>query len=677
MAKNQSLNIPIIGKLALKSLLITKYELQQGMVVCSDSTDKSKALKEYFELNELISFKNLQRLAKAAKALEFRKKEFKFGEIAIKKNFINNSVLTLALDDQKNAIKKGNKVSQIGEMLVDAGFLTAKQRNSVLKLQKRFRKKYLQSSAKINQAIDTKKNNDILKKPLNSTKKITEEQGLLLASETISNGLKLEISRDLMTAFLTKTDSFDEAVTVDQIKDSLFDKKIVSGIVVDQMIQGFISSQGFKLKAFKIAQGINPIEGKNAEVEFFFNTSYLKAGGMSTDGIIDFKDRGLIPYTNEGTVLAEKIPMVESRHGLNIYGNRIETVKGIDFAWKYGTGVKISEDGRKLIAAVKGFPKYSLAGRVFVYNEYTTQGDVDYETGHINYDGNVNVTGRIKSGFKVTGNDIRAIELDGGDIIADGNVHITGGINSSNIYARGSVYAKFMHNSKVQCLGDVMIASEVVDSQIECSGECAVTAGKIISSNITSKLGVKAKDIGSEKAKSCIINIGHDIFTTKELTKIKVRVDSLTTRMRELKKVKEELRLKSNSIQKKITEYAHIQDRAQLEEKELNSKIATMGKNADKRLSVEEMHNDINLLQESAKNAEKTLNICFNKSENLDVLIAKEDDKLQSLEKKYQDLLAERDNLLQWAKEYRHKNTSCKSYRDSTCYERGKTENCI
>ena len=46
-----------------------------------------------------------------------------------------------------------------------------------------------------------------------------------------------------------------------------------------------------------------PIQGKNARVEFFFNTDYLKAGDLSIDGGIDFKDRGEIPHVEEGTVL--------------------------------------------------------------------------------------------------------------------------------------------------------------------------------------------------------------------------------------------------------------------------------------------------------------------------------------------------------------------------------------
>ncbi|MEN8211891.1 MAG: FapA family protein, partial [Thermodesulfobacteriota bacterium] len=207
---------------------------------------------------------------------------------------------------------------------------------------------------------------------------------------------------------------------------------------------------------------------------------------MTEDGVIDFKDRGEITHVEKGTVLAEKIPMKESRQGHNIYGNQIDTVPAKNSFIKYGAGVKISEDGFKLLASVAGFPKLSLSGRTSVHKEYITQGDVDYETGHIDYDGNVNVKGRVKSGFKVRGNDINIIELDGGIVTAEGNVRIAGGINKGEIYSKGNVYAKYIHNAKVACMGDVIITKEIVDSDIECSGGCIVENGKIMTSQISS-----------------------------------------------------------------------------------------------------------------------------------------------------------------------------------------------
>ena len=249
-----------------------------------------------------------------------RQKEFKFGTIAVRKGFINQSVLKLALEEQQTAIKIQKKFHLVSDILVEAGMLTAKQRDYILKLQKRVRQEVKKGSQeKADKPFPDDKENsgkDPEDQALdNSAETISEkkaDKSVLLESEIIAGGTKFEISKDFMGAFLSKTDHFDNNITLTEIKEALLDKGIVLGIVSDEMIEGFINSSGFKTKSFRVARGILPIRGKDAKVEFFFNTDYLKAGGLTKDGVIDFKDRGEIPYVEEGTVLAEKIPMVES-----------------------------------------------------------------------------------------------------------------------------------------------------------------------------------------------------------------------------------------------------------------------------------------------------------------------------------------------------------------------------
>lgn len=219
--------------------------------------------------------------------------------------------------------------------------------------------------------------------------------------------------------------------------------------------------------------------------------------------------------------------MVLARQGQNIYGDEIETLPGQDIPLRFGKGATLSEDGLKVLAEVRGYPKYSLAGVIFVHNEYTAPGDVDYETGHIDYDGNVNIKGCIKSGFKVRGNDIKTIELDGGIVEAEGDVVVAGGINEGKIYARGNVFAKFIHNSEITCMGNVQVGKEIVDSTIEIGGACIIENGKLISSEVAAKMGVSARHIGTEMAGPSILKIGRDTFTEKELGKNKTKIRAM------------------------------------------------------------------------------------------------------------------------------------------------------
>ncbi len=654
---NQKLKIPLIGLLALKNLFVTKKDLREALLSCSGKKDLDLALKDYFLSNELISSRNMKRLSKAAKALGKRQKELKFGEIAIRKGFVNQSVLKLALGEQADDIKNKKKVRRIGNLFVDAGMLSTKQRDYILRLQKRTK----QENNQISQVLPTE--NAVDKgTPVSENQKATASAGPsgilddtdakdvgLLEPEIIDGGISLAISKDFMAAFFLKTNQFDKNITLQEIKTALFDKGIVLGIVVDEMIEGFINSSGFKSKPFRIAKGVAPIRGRDARVEFFFNTDYLKAGGMTNDGVIDFKDRGEIPFVEEGTVLAEKIPMVESSRGRNIFGDEMETIPGKDIPSKCGKGAKLSEDGFKVLAGVPGFPKYTLSGHISVHQEYIAEGDVDYETGHISYDGNVNIKGRIKSGFKVKGYEVKTVEIDGGTVDADGDVKVTGGINEGNIFARGNVYAKFIHNSEIVCMGNVIVQKEIVDTEVESSGSCVVENGKIIASKIGAKMGVKAQHIGTQMSGPATIIVGHDVFTTKELEKIRKLLDNLEKQNAHHQENKEKLKEENLALQEQITEFAHVQDRTQLKEREINSTIDSMPDEPDNSETIDDFKQTIEQLRITAQKAEEELDVRFEKSEEIEELLTKEDQEIEILVNRREDLVEERTNLVQWS----------------------------
>ena len=649
--KKQS-KLPLIGALALKNQLVTKAELEVGLSHCKDAKDPETALKTYFIDQELISNKNIQRLALAAKAINIRQKEYTFGAIALAKGFINKSVLDLALEDQQEDIKNKKKPRLIGDMMVEAGLLTGRQRDYILKLQNRVRKNTGSS------ATDTpsRPQSPASGSPASEQTTVSESNGAapsetqevtLLEPEIISGGVRLQVSSDFMSAFLTKTENFNEDILASDIKDELFDRGIVSGIVDDEMIEGFIQSTGFKTQSFRVAKGVRSIQGQDAKVEFFFNTDYLKAGGMDENGYIDFKQRGEIPLVEKGTVLAEKTPRVEARWGQNIYGDEVITEKGEDVPLRYGKGVVLSEDGLKLLAGVRGYPKYSLGGVIFVHEAYTTGGDVDYETGHIEFDGNVNVKGCIKSGFRVKGNDITTVELDGGVVEADGDLNVAGGINEGKIYARGSVYAKFIHNSEIICMGDVYIQKEIVDSVIETSGSCSIANGKLISSKVTAKMGLMARNIGTEMAAPSTIKVGHDAFTEKELKKNKGQVAELKEKISAEEAKSDTLKEQNTQLQKEITELAHTQDRAQLEQRELEAQIKDPA-HADEKDALGRKLAELNA---TADLSEQKLDQCFEKTEALEGAIRKVNRIVSGLKKQRDDLITERNNLTKWAKE--------------------------
>ncbi|MCK5312798.1 MAG: DUF342 domain-containing protein, partial [Desulfobacteraceae bacterium] len=533
----------------------------------------------------------------------------------------------------------------IGDMLVEAGIITIEHRNLILKAQKRLIKEIKHSYDN----TDTRSaNNKFVKKKADTADQ--KQSAKISKVEIIEYGIKLEIKHDNLTALIFKTEDFDNNVNPDDIRDLLIKKGIVFGIVSDDLFLGFIKSSGFKKKGFIAAKGTKPIKGENAKVEYLFDTDHLKAGGLSSSGRIDFKDRGIIPQVEKGTVLAEKTPLKESFSGKTVFNVELTTKKAQDIKLRYGQGVKLSEDGLKTIASVNGYPKLTWAGLVVVNKEYATTGDVNYKTGHIKYDGNIKIKGCIKDGFKVKGNDIMAREIEGGIIHAEGDLNITNGINEAKIYAKGNVYAKFVHNSNIVCMGNIYIAKEIVDSKIDTSGACITKDGKIISCKITAKMGVFAKQVGTELSEPNIIKTGHDAFVSKELSNIKGKISTLTKEKNKKENKKEKLIDENKKHHKAATHLANLQEKSRTNLIKISTKLdSVMEKNGKKEESAK-LETTFSTLKNEDKKIDKKLTSCFDKIDAMEKQLKGAEESFSTIKQNIDDLRQERQHLLDWNK---------------------------
>ncbi len=551
--------------------------------------------------------------------------QIKFGGIAIKMGLISKNNLEFILEEQESdKALSSRKPKLVGDMLIEAGLITGKQRDSVLKEQKKLLKKI--------------------------EKTIKNKEELLLEPELVSHGLKLQITADFLAAFLIKTDQFDKRCTVKDIKDILIDKDIISGVVTDPMIISFLKSPVFKEKPFRIAKGIVPVQGEDAKIDFFFETEHLKAGGVDMDGQIDFKDRGIIPQVEKDMVLAIKTPMIEAEPGKNIYGETVSVEPVCDIQIKAGKGTQFSKNNLQVSAAVKGHPKISHGGEICVQEEYIIDGDVDYETGHIDYEGNIHIKGSINSGFKVRGNNIKANAIDDGIIDAQGNIKISDGINSGKILVNGDLSATFIHKSHISCVGDVVVKKEIIDATIENRGRCTMEAGKIISSKITSKMGVFVKNIGTEKGKPSTIRVGLDIFSEKELQENKISIANFNEALEDMIAKQNKNEKKREEIEETILKYTKIKNNSHIFKQRIISKINSLKKGGEEIKYPEAIKKKLMELKADGKLAMEKLELCSKTNNNLIKQIKELTQKIGKQKLKIKNLEFARENILKWIK---------------------------
>ncbi len=666
---NKKTDYPVIGQLALKHSLIKEEELKKALADCADKKNINEALKKYFIAKQLISEKDIKRLNTAAKAIILRQKDIRFGVIAVNLGLIHKSLVEMALDEQKKEINLKNKARPIGNILVEAGIISSAERDMILKEQQKLQEEYrLQKEKQTAGRLIQQEKKNIAKHKDKPAAQIQEKaEGIekkLLEYEYEENsininfartrefplGLKLIVPEDGLEAFLMKTEKFNKNTKVKDILDILENEKITFGIVDNTLINGFIKSKTFNKKPFRVAMGQKPQPGKNGEIKYFFDTNRLKPGKIDKDGKMDFKDRGKIPYVKKGTILAEKIPAVKGKDGKNIFSKIVPAKPVSDVKLKYDKGAFFSDNNTKIIAAIDGQPKLSWAGVVSVLDEFIAKQDVDFETGHIDYQGNIRIHGCVQNGFKVKGNNIWANEIDGGIIHAKGNVIVNGIISKARIYSRGNIQAKFIQKSTILSMGDINIEKEIVDSKIENSGACIIRKGKILNSRITSKLGVYVKDIGTEMSMPSIITTSIDIFILKETERLENKIYEQQMNLSVSERKKEGFEKNNKKNQDRITMLAQIQDKTKLEIKNIISKISFLDINSELQ-KVNELKARLNKLKRKSEETEQQLNRYFERIDiqdkkivHLNVSIALQRDKLK-------EFITEKENLIAWSKE--------------------------
>ncbi|RJP81105.1 MAG: DUF342 domain-containing protein [Desulfobacteraceae bacterium] len=545
----------------------------------------------------------------------------KFGQIGIKKGFLIQEDVDKALQEQEDQKEQGGSIERIGEILVRMSALTSDQRDEIIKAQ---------TDALIQMEDDDEPDATI-----------TEAGFRDIVFEII-------ISRDRLRSYLRRKSEIPESLDVYDLKDFLMDHKIVYGLVDDTMLEGFLRYEGYLDRKFKIAQGKFPKTGRPGKIKYYFDTEHLKVGALGEGGQIDYKDRGEIPFVQKGTLLAEKIHMIEGEQGIDVFGHPIHPEEIRDISLKAGPGVELFEDGQKAFAKVDGQPGAEFGGKVSVLSELKIKGDVGYETGHIDFNGNVNVSGVVQSGFRVKASSLTASEIGEAEIELSGDLKVTGGVNDAKIHIHGNMKAKYLKNATISAYGDVDIDKEIIDSKIDTSGMCVVKSGKIISSEIAAKKGILAKQIGTDMSSPCTLWIGVDSHMDKEIEKLHVKISELQQSREELLAQEQGLEGKDSQLQLDIANYAQIQDRSMVEKRDLEKKLKESPGNMEKG-AVEKIKAYIQALDQKAKDADATINQLFAQQDQLEEKKNSLKTSVMEIEKSINDLKDEKQEKLQWS----------------------------
>lgn len=352
-------------------------------------------------------------------------------------------------------------------------------------------------------------------------------------SAEIRECYELHLSEDKMlaTARFYPPSENGERMTASEFLNDLMQKGIKHGIQTDTLNKFF--SQPVYCKEILVAKGLQPEQGTDARIEYYFETDLRAKPTLKEDGSVDFFHLNTINHCNKGDILARLYPGDPGTLGKNIYGEAVKPRDVKRLSLKFGRNITISDDRLVITSDVNGHVTL-VDDKVFVSNILEVE-NVDNSTGNIEYDGSVKVNGNVCTNFSVKAKgdiEVNGV-VEGAYLEAGGNIIIARGMNGMArgvLNAEGNVVSKFIENAKVNAKGYVSTES-ILHSEVMAGTEIIVdgrkgfiTGGRVSAGNM-----IRVKTLGSLMGSDTVVEVGAD-------PSVKLRIQEIQKQITESKK---------------------------------------------------------------------------------------------------------------------------------------------
>jgi uncharacterized protein (DUF342 family) len=545
-----------LARLALENGIITRETLKKAFedIRLEKARGNDLSLEDYLMEHGLVARETMSRLIAAT----VRAVDKKFAALVVSLQLAPEAAVSKALELQKEAFKTGT-LKSVANILIEAKLITPEQRNFLL--------------AKLNEPQDVDAPNSGAPEKPGSIGEPPGKNPEIQTPHDPDKSPSLVVTSNGLRADIHIPGGLEKKTGIQDIRALVTEHGLKFGVISDQEIENHLSRAGEDPCTFVVALGIPALPPRDAAVRVFFINNYLNPGKITDHGTIDFKDRGAVPYVNTGVVLAEKIPGVDGKPGYDVFGNEIPSEQATDQPLKSGPGTVVSDDGLKIIATMDGQPLMTVHGEVTVMKELHIPGDVDYTTGNIIFNGSIIVKGSINPGFIIKGGNLTARDVNGAEIDVAGNIEISGGIIDSVLRAGGGVHAMHMSRTKVDNYGDVLVKKEVIDCKIRTSGAFTGESVRVVSSLVSAKKGILARQIGTDVSRACTLRVGINDHTEKKIRYFREEVEERKKALEKEQKKKEEFQSAQKQLHKKIMDQAQLEDRLSHQKIAIEEKI--------------------------------------------------------------------------------------------------------
>jgi uncharacterized protein (DUF342 family) len=306
-----------------------------------------------------------------------------------------------------------------------------------------------------------------------------------------------------------------------------------------------------------VSEGTPAQAGRDAEFRWALDVDE-KPGTILDDGSIDFRDRHLVTVVDKDEIIGKLIPAQPGVAGKDVFGNEIAAPVPLEIEVAAGPKVRVEkeESGVSYYAAAEGGvttvaetkkerDRVRKKIKIDLYALFTIDGDVDYNTGNIDFNGDVYIKGSVRSNFsvKATGSVSVGELVEGGARVHAGrDILVQAGVvgRTTQLAAGGSVTAKFIQEASVRTGGDVKVGTYLLEATVRARGS-VIALGKgegkgraVVGGLIWGARGIEARSLGSPSNANLRIVTGVDPDEVAHVEQLRARMRTCEEQQRKV-----------------------------------------------------------------------------------------------------------------------------------------------
>jgi uncharacterized protein (DUF342 family) len=354
----------------------------------------------------------------------------------------------------------------------------------------------------------------------------------------LAESLQVTVSQDKMQAYLVfRRVEGELKVTSRELEEYLSSQGIKFGIQTDTLYLISQRPQEFFFTQNVIAVGIPPEAGKDGYVKVLYGESsdQERRPAEREDGSVDYKEVTQLANVKAGQLIAERVPAQKGIPGKAVTGEEIPPKNGKDAHFKIGKNVVVNPEKIAMYAAIDGLVTMTDKEKLNVFPVYEVNGDVDYNSGNIDFIGTVVIRGNILTGFRVKASgDIRVTGgIEGAEVESDGSIEISGGIIGSNkgfVKAGRNIRCSFIQEGNAYAGEDILATQSIMHSNVRAgrSVKCLGAKGLIVGGVIQAGERVTARMVGNSMSTATVIEVGVRPELRQELNDLRAVMRQLT-----------------------------------------------------------------------------------------------------------------------------------------------------